>query len=527
MSFLVDQPILLLFAVVGIGSLIGRIRIGGFALGPAAVLFTGLAASGLDHRLVLDEQIQVLGLVLFTYVVGVSAGPAFVSSLRGRGLRSVALVATMISAAVAIAVALRHVVDLQSGRAAGVFTGALTNTPALGAVIDHVNSKQAANAAVGYSLAYPIGVLGALVAAHLALRSAGPNAAAETGGTRSSRAPGLVAWTVRIREDGLPRLGELQSYGGGLAFGHHARGDQVDVASADITLEPGDVVTVVGPEARVRAFSEDVGTRVPGDLGHDRSELDIRRMVVSSRKVAGRTLGSLDLGGRFGASATRVRRGDVDLLGLDDLVIELGDRLRIVAPTGRFADIAAFLGDSENRVAEVDFVTTAFGIAAGLALGAVKWPGGLQLGAAGGALIAGLVLGGIQRVGPILFSIGHQASLTLRQLGTVIFLAAVGTRAGATLADSAISWDGLKSVLVGLVITTVAMAMLLVLAPRWCALHGRTLAGGIAGAQTQPAVLAFAEEKTAGDTRVAFGYTTLYPAAMVLKIVAAQLLVSI
>ena len=178
-------------------------------------------------------------------------------------------------------------------------------------------------------------------------------------------------------------------------------------------------------------------------------------------------------------------------------------------------------------MAEVDFVTTAFGIAAGLALGAVKWPGGLQLGAAGGALIAGLVLGGIQRVGPILFSIGHQASLTLRQLGTVIFLAAVGTRPGATLADSAISWDGLKSVLVGLAITTVAMTMLLVLAPRWCALHGRTLAGGDRGSADPAGRPRVRGGEDGRRHRVAFGYTTLYPAAMVLKIVAAQLLVSI
>ena len=526
MSFLVQQPILLLFAVVGVGSAIGRIRIGGFSLGPAAVLFCGLAASGIDHRLVLSEDILTLGLVLFTYVVGISAGPAFVSSLRGRGLRSVALVATMITAAVGVAVGLRHLVNLSSARGAGVFTGALTNTPALGAVIDHVGPKQAASAAVGYSLAYPIGVLGALVAAHFALRRAGPTDAPEAGGTRSSRTPGLVAWTVRIREDGLPSLGELQAYGGGLAFGHHARGDHVAAASADVTPLPGDVVTVVGPEPRVRAFSEDVGERLPGDLGHDRTELDIRRIVASSRKVAGRTLGDLDLPNRFGAIATRVRRGDVDLLALDDLVIELGDRLRVVAPIDEFANVASFLGDSENRVAEVDFVTIAFGLAAGLALGAVKWPGGLQLGAAGGTLVVGLILGGIQRVGPILFSIGNQAALTLRQLGTVIFLAAVGTRAGATLANSAISWDGLESVLVGVCITSTAMAIALFLAPRWCALRGRTLAGGIAGAQTQPAVLAFAEERTAGDTRVAFGYTTLYPAAMVLKIVAAQMLVA-
>jgi putative transport protein len=262
-SFLVQQPILLLFAVVGVGSAIGRIRIGGFSLGPAAVLFCGLAASGIDHRLVLSEDILTLGLVLFTYVVGISAGPAFVSSLRGRGLRSVALVATMITAAVGVAVGLRHLMNLSSARGAGVFTGALTNTPALGAVIDHVGPKQAASAAVGYSLAYPIGVLGALVAAHFALRRAEPADAPEAGGTRSSRTPGLVAWTVRIREDGLPSLGELQAYGGGLAFGHHARGDHVAAASAE--TQRGGCYRLMGRPRRAASPEAQVVRAVDGD----------------------------------------------------------------------------------------------------------------------------------------------------------------------------------------------------------------------------------------------------------------------
>lgn len=522
MTIFADHPVLLLFAVIGIGSAVGRVRLGGFSLGPAAVLFCGLAASGIDDRLVLSDDVQTLGLVLFTYTVGLAAGPAFAAGLRGRGLRSVAAVATLLCGAALVAVAAGHGVGLGQGQVAGVFAGALTNTPALGAVLDRVNATQATAAAVGYSLAYPGGVLGALFAAHLALRWR--RAGSDEGTEPIEGEEDLVAWTVHIQVDGLACLDVLRNYGGGLAFGHHARGNNVDIATGDTVLEPGDLITVVGPESRLRAFTDEVGERSDHHLALDRRALNLRRFAVSSKAVAGRTLRELDLEGRFGATATRVHRGDLTLIARDELVVELGDRLRIVAPERRFEKIADYLGDSEAGLAEVEFVATAFGLVAGVLLGVVRWPGGLQLGAAGGTLIAGLVLGAIGRVRRVLFAMSHQASLTLRQLGTVVFLAAVGTRAGAAFSEAAFSWEGLRTVLLGFAITAVAMSIALITARRWCGLQGGGLAGAIAGAQTQPAVLAFAQEQTGGSDQVAVGYTSLYPAAMVLKIVAAQLL---
>lgn len=520
MTFLVDHPILLLFLVAGVGSVIGRVHLGAFSLGSAAVLFCGLAASAIDDRLVLSEDLQTFGLALFTYTVGVATGPAFAAGLRGRGLRSLATMAAVVAVGVVASLGLADLAGLRSGAAGGLFAGALTNTPALGAVLDQADAADGAQATVAYSLAYPGGVVGALVAAHLALRR---RSATTTTGTIEGASPALVAWTVLVERPGLPALGELRTFDGGVAFGHHDRGGHVALATADIVPRPGDLVTVVGPEARVAAFAAEVGRRSDRHLTLENRSFDIQRFAISSPALAGRTLGELQLPERFGVLATRIRRSDIDMVADDDLVLELGDRVRIIAPEEQLHRVAELFGDSESRLAEVDFAVAAFGLAAGIALGAVSLPGGFSLGAGGGALVAGLVLGAVGRVGPILLTTTHQAALTLRQLGMVVFLAAVGTRSGEAFASSAFSWSGARTVGLGLVVTSLAMTVALLAGRRWCAFDGPALAGAVAGAQTQPAVLAFTEQRAPADPAVPVGYTSVYPAAMLLKILAAQL----
>jgi putative transport protein len=520
MRFLAEHPVLLLFLVAGAGSALGRVRIRGLALGSAAVLFCGLAMSAVDERLVLSEDLQTFGLALFTYTVGVATGPAFVAGLRGRGMRSVGAMAAVVAVGLLLATGLARVAELGSGAAGGLFAGALTNTPALGAVLDHATPEGASRAAVAYSLAYPGGVIGALVAAQIAL---GRRRSDEPVGTISGESPSLVALTVLVARR-LPPLRELNRYRGGLAFGRLERDGLVSLATGDVVPEAGDLLTVIGPQERVEAFADEMGERTDRRLAIDRRTFDVQRFAVSSHNVAGRTLGSLALPERFGALATRVRRGDVDLIAVEDLVLELGDRVRVVAPEHQLRRVAELLGDSESRLAEVDFAVAALGLAAGIGLGAATLPGGFTLGAGGGALVAGLVFGALGRVGPILLTSTHQAALTLRQLGLVVFLAAVGTRAGPAFASSAFSWAGARTVALGLVITVVAMGTMLLTGRRWCGLEGSALAAGIAGAQTQPAVLAFVEDRSPADPAVPIGYTSVYPAAMLLKIAAAQLL---
>ena len=203
---------------------------------------------------------------------------------------------------------------------------------------------------------------------------------------------------------------------------------------------PGDRVVVLGPEATVATFCRDVGERSDQHLPLDRSALDFRRVVVSNRRLAGQPVGDLDLGPRFGSTVTRVRRGDDDLVADEDFELQLGDRVRVVGPVDQLGKVARYLGDSERRLAEVDACGFALGIAAGLALGAVTFPlpGGvdIELGAGGGPLVIGLVLGVVSRTGPVTWQIPHGANLVLRQLGILMFLASAGLASGTTFADT-------------------------------------------------------------------------------------------
>jgi len=506
-----DHPVLLLFLVIGIGSAVGRLRIRGVGLGPAAVLFAGLAASGLDPELVLSEDVMELGLVLFTYTVGLATGPAFVAGLRGNGLRSLAVVAIATGAAAIAAAGAGAVLDLGSVEVAGLFAGSTTNTPALGAVLDAAG-PDGSGAAITYAIAYPAGVLVALLAASAALRT-GPGPEPDDD---------IVAWAVLVTQERMP-LGLLPS---GVSFGRCIRSGTSEVATPDTVVLQGDVVTVVGPASQVAAVVEALGEHVQkGAVALDRSTVDFRRITVSDPDVVGRRLGELDLAGRFGATATRVRRSDVDMVARPDMVLEAGDRVRVVAPVSELHAVSALFGDSETQLTDIDFLALSAGLVAGVLFGLITFPGGLRLGAGGGALLAGLALGAAGRLGPVSFSIGHQVSTGLRHLGTVVFLAAVGTRSGEAFAASAFTVEGAKVVVASIAVVATAMLVLRWTVGRVAHLEGPAASGAVAGLQTQPAVLAFADTSSGHSPQVPLGYTALYPAAMVAKIVLAQLLV--
>ncbi|HLF41366.1 MAG TPA: TrkA C-terminal domain-containing protein, partial [Acidimicrobiia bacterium] len=259
-------------------------------------------------------------------------------------------------------------------------------------------------------------------------------------------------------------------------------------------------------------------------------EVDVTRVIVSNGELAGRSLGELDLPDRFGATATRVRRGDVDLLATDETVLEPGDVVRVVAPSRRLDDVGAFFGDSLRGFSEVDVTAFSAGLALGLVVGALTLPlpGGmaLRLGQAGGPLLVGLLLGARQRTGPLVWQVPHGAGMTLRQLGTVLFLAAVGTRSGDAFAHTVMSGGAPAILAAGALVSATATFVLLAVGRRLLRLPFGILSGMLAGLFTQPAVLAFACEQ-AGDDSPSAGYAAVYPAAMVAKIIAAQILVMV
>jgi putative transport protein len=526
-DFLVEEPVLLVFIVVGVGAALGTVRVRGVSIGPAAALFVGLAFGALDDALTGAAALAVLrelGLVLFTYTIGIASGPSFFSALRRGGIAAIGLTCVLGAALAAMTAVIAAVLGLTAADRAGVFAGSTTNTPALQAAVEAVDEG---DPVIGYSLSYPTAVLAMIVVLTLLF------------GRRLRLPPALeppaapppeplVNWTVQVEREGLPALGELRHEYAGLGFSRIEHDGAVEVARSSHVPVPGDSLVVVGAGSTVAGFCRDIGTRSDRHLPLDRSALDFRRVLVSDRRLAGERLDDLHLEDRFGVSVTRVRRGDVDLVVSDSTRLALGDRVRVVGPADALARVARELGDSERHAYELDAAGFAIGIALGLAVGEIPIPlpggGDLHLGAGGGPLVVGLLLGTISRVGPITFQLPHAANLVLRQIGVLLFLAAAGVGSGATFVDAIQTTEGLELAAVGAIVST-SFALFVPLVVE-IILRRDTVetAGFFAGIETQPAALAYAVDRTSGDDRVNMTYALVFPAAMIAKIVAVQFL---
>ena len=519
-----QNPVLLLAVLLGVGSIFGSIKVRGIGLGPAAVLFTALGLSAADPKLSLPQVVGTLGLALFAYTVGLAAGPTFFSALRTGG-RAVSIVLLALGIGAVVTVVVGRALALSGPLLAGAFTGSLTNTPALAAASEQLHSPEPT---VGYSVTYLFGVLGMIGAAALSLRG-------RDHADSEAEAHALEGRNVRIDSSELPSLGALsERYDDRVVFSRIMRGDfpghpgTVEVATDDMHPDVGDILTVVGEAEAVAEVVAQLGHPSSVALTLDRSTLDFRRIAVTSHKIVGHTLGSLRLARRYGATATRVRRGDVDLLATDDLVLAPGDRVRVVAPRAAMNEISELLGDSERAAGDLNPVGLGLGLALGLLLGLVVFPlpGGTDftLGSAGGPLLVGLVLGRLMRSGPIVWTLPHHVSATLNQLGMLMFLAYAGSNSGKALADALGTDQGPRLLALGVLVTVTVGGFVLVAGRFWGHLSPAALAGTVAGAATQPAVLAHANDATEGDPRANLGYAVVYPVAMIAKVILAPLI---
>ncbi len=522
-GLLARQPLLLLFVVLAVGYAAGRVKVAGIQLGIAAVLFAGLAAGALDPRLQLPEFVRSFGLVIFVYSIGISSGPGFVASFRRRGLRDSAWTIALLVLGAGVAGAAGRVLGLAPGIAAGLFCGALTNTPALAAVLERMPAG-ANGPVVGYSIAYPMGALGmvlALAAARMRWR---------TELEASTRAGQLEVRFLRVTHDeaiATPVKRLLQTWGIRARFVRFRRGGQWALLNPDSALQHGDLVTAVGMSAALDLLTARVGEVSEERVDLDRNELDYRRIFVSDSGIAGRTLAELKTLTRFGALVTRVRRGDVELVPDGRTVLELGDRVRVVASRERMPEVSRFFGDSYRALGEIDAVSFGLGAALGLLLGLVQvpLPGGaaFRLGPAGGPLVMGLLLGALGRTGPIVWQVPYSAGLTLRQLGLALFLAAVGVSAGTPFVRTLGEGGGLQLLAAGSAVTLVTAALALLTSKHWLRAPAGVAMGMVSGVHTQPAGLAFATD-AAHDESPSLGYASVSPIATVTKILLAQLL---
>ena len=541
-QLLIENPLLLLFLVAAVGYLLGRIHLGGLRLGIAAVLFVGIAVGGLHPNLKLPEIVANLGLVLFVYTVGLSNGPVFFASFRGSGLRDNLIVIAILLFAAGLSVLAYNLLQISATQSAGLFVGSLNNTAALAAILEFIKSYTPLagqdtllnETIIGFSITYPMGVVGTILAINLMRRIWKIDYAQEAKKLRKSGASATVSnRTIRITrpaavQETVHQL--IHNHSWDIIIGRVKRNTSMFIVSGSDLLMVGDLVSVVGRAEDLDAVSAHLGEVAEERLDLDRSEFDFRRIFVSSSKVAGRRLKELNLPQQRGAVVTRIRRGDVEIVPHGDTVLELGDRVRVVTRRDNMTALSSFFGDSYRAISEIDILTFSLGVAMGLLIGIIPFPlpGGitLRLGFAGGPLILALFLGTKGRTGPIIWNLPYSVNLVLRQFGLILFLAGVGTRAGFAFFNTVNQSSTLPLFLAGAFITLSVSLISLWIGYRVLKIPMSILIGMVAGIQTQPAVLSYALEQTGNDLPNV-GYANVYPTALIGKILIAQILLTL
>ena len=512
-SLFASSPLLALFVVVALGAAIGAIRIGPLRFGAAGALFVGLTVSAVHPEVVSTHMsiVQPMGLAFFVYCVGISAGATFFQDLRKQtNLLALTIIVCVVGALIALVGG--RLLGLSSGLTSGLFTGALTAAPALDTATRLTGDP---NAAVGYAFGYPVGVIGGILIVTITVtrKWVGPKDTPSLAGSSLEAVSIHVSKHINTRDIDAWRDQRVR-------LSYLCRDGRTRVTAPGEDLLPGDHVVMVGDPASIKETAPLVGEILDHNLEDDRSDLAFERIVVSNPDVAGRSVSELNVTKRFGAVITRVRRGDLDLLARDDLDLQLGDHVAVVVPTDELDDIAEWLGDSERRVAEVDGMAFGIGLVLGLLLGIVSFPlpggQGFQLGAAAGPLIVGMLLGALRRTGPLVWTLPAAANLTIRQIGLMLFLAALGLNAGPQFASLLGSPEGWRAALLAAVMVIVC-CVIQALGAKLIGLSSARAAGGIAGFLGQPAVLQAADARVT-DERIEAAYATLFAFAIIVKI---------
>jgi putative transport protein len=520
--------------------LLGQIKIKGISLGVAGVLFVGLAFGALSPNMQIPPIIVELGLIIFVYTIGLASGPGFFASFRRKGLRDNAFVFLMLIFAAVLAVVAHMLFNLEPAVTAGMYAGSLTNTPALAGILETISrtappAQQAillTQPVIGYSVAYPMGVIAMLIVVYGMQRVFKIDYKNEAKSLRQFNVveQELYTRTVRITNPsviGVPVSKIFTSHNWDVVMSRIKHDGALTLATGDTTFAEDDLVSLVGTPEEVDKAIAGLGIATGEQLELDRSQYDFRRIFVSNPDLAGRSLDELDLPQKYGAIVTRVRRGDIDLLAHGDTILELGDRVRVVARRADMQRISTLFGDSYKALSEVNLLSLNLGLALGVLIGLIPipLPGGvvISLGLAGGPLLVGLVLGAIRRTGNLVWTIPYSANLTLRQIGLILLLAGIGIRSGYTFFTNFTASGGVQVFIAGTIITATVAFLTLLLGYKVLKIPFGMLTGILAGLGTQPATLGFGLQQAENELPN-LGYALVFPVATITKVIVAQLL---
>jgi putative transport protein len=536
----VAHSIAALGAVIAAGLALGHVRIFGVSLGVAGVLFSGLLAAhlGLKVNPAVLEFTRELGLVFFVFTIGLQLGPGFFASLRRQGLALNLMAAAVVLLGAGLVLLLPRLAGIPLPAAVGIFSGATTNTPSLAAAGQALRQMSGTSEAmlklpdVAYAVTYPFGILGTILAMLAIRRLFRVDLESEKRALRADRAAEqrpIETLALRVTNPNLagvpiariPALRESE-----VVVSRLSREGTVRVATPDTRLALRDELLLVGSPAGLESLRVVIGETSSADLRSAPGNVNVRRVLVTSRTALGKSVDELDLGRRYGVNVTRIARGDQQFTPTSSLRLQFADTVTLVGPEAQLAPAEALLGNSPKELNQPNLVAVFVGILLGVMLGTMPLfvpglPAPVKLGLAGGPLIVAILLGRLGHWGPLVWYMPPNANYMLREIGIALFLAAVGLKSGDSFWPLISEGDGLRWMLAGAVVTVVPLLLVALAARAIWKLNYVRLCGLLAGSMTDLPALAFANT-LAGSEDVAIAYVTVYPLTMLLRVFAAQ-----
>ncbi|HCX6828822.1 TPA: putative transporter [Escherichia coli] len=536
--------ILALVAVVGL--FIGNVKFRGIGLGIGGVLFGGIivghfvSQAGMTLSSDMLHVIQEFGLILFVYTIGIQVGPGFFASLRVSGLRLNLFAVLIVIIGGMVTAILHKLFDIPLPVVLGIFSGAVTNTPALGAgqqILRDLGTpmEMVDQMGMSYAMAYPFGICGILFTMWMLRVIFRVNVETEAQQHESSRTNGgALIKTINIRVEN-PNLHDLAIKdvpilnGDKIICSRLKREETLKVPSPDTIIQLGDLLHLVGQPADLHNAQLVIGQEVDTSLSTKGTDLRVERVVVTNENVLGKRIRDLHFKERYDVVISRLNRAGVELVASGDISLQFGDILNLVGRPSAIDAVANVLGNAQQKLQQVQMLPVFIGIGLGVLLGSIPvfvpgFPAALKLGLAGGPLIMALILGRIGSIGKLYWFMPPSANLALRELGIVLFLSVVGLKSGGDFVNTLVNGEGLSWIGYGALITAVPLITVGILARMLAKMNYLTMCGMLAGSMTDPPALAFANNLHPTSGAAALSYATVYPLVMFLRIITPQLL---